>query len=176
MSEKRDTPWDSASALELCQRELAQVRASQEPVLEELAEVRHQLESTRERFQALSREVDEQLQGLPSGTDLLTRGRRWTIRRLRARRREWREAAQLRASTLFNGPWYVRRYPHVVKTGLSPALHYLRHGAQEGLNPGPRFNTRQYLVDHPDAAPASGRNPLLHHLQNGGPSAPGRNT
>ena len=49
-------------------------------------------------------------------------------------------------------------------TGLPPALHYLRHGAAEGLDPSPRFDTTQYLADHPDVA-ASGANPLLHHLR-----------
>jgi uncharacterized protein (DUF3084 family) len=57
-----------AEQLRLCRLELAQVRAGQEPVMEELAQVRHQLETTRARFQALSRQVDDGLQRLPTGT------------------------------------------------------------------------------------------------------------
>jgi hypothetical protein len=156
--------------LRLSRAELAQVRQGQEPLLEELALVRHQLETTRRRFEALSQHVDDRLQALPVGDSLPVRARRWAVRRLRARRREWRDAERLRASPLFNGRWYVRRHPEVVASGLSPAVHYLRHGAAAGFDPSPDFKTSRYLAEHPDAA-RSGANPLLHHLDasaNGG--------
>jgi hypothetical protein len=163
LSEALEVPGPLSEALELCRRELAQVRGDQEPLLEELAEVRHQLESTRARFQALSRQANTGLQGLPVGTGLLTRARRWATRRLRSRRPEWRQAERLRESRLFNGPWYLRRHPEAAASGLPPALHYLREGAAAGLDPGPDFSTSRYLAEHPDVARA-GVNPLLHHL------------
>jgi hypothetical protein len=163
LSEAHEVPGPLSEALELCRRELAQVRGDQEPLLEELAEVRHQLETTRTRFQALSREANAGLQGLPVGTGLLTRARRWTMRRLRSRSAEWRAAERLRAATEFNGPWYLRRHPAAAASGLPPAIHYLRHGAAAGFDPGPGFSTSRYLAEHPDVARA-GVNPLLHHL------------
>ncbi len=64
---------------------------------------------------------------------------------------------------MFNGAWYLRRHPEVVASGLTPAVHYLRHGAAAGFNPSADFNTSRYLAQHPAAARA-GANPLLHHL------------
>ena len=49
-------------------------------------------------------------------------------------------------------------------TGLPPALHYLRHGAAAGHDPGPKFSTSGYLRKNPEVA-ASGANPLVHHLE-----------
>ena len=72
--------------------------------------------------------------------------------------------AAIQESGLLDGPWYLREYPHVVSSGLSPARHYLRHGAAAGLDPSPDFSTEDYLRRHPDLA-ADGENPLLHHLQ-----------
>jgi hypothetical protein len=163
LSEAQEISGPASEALELCRRELAQVRGDQEPLLEELAEVRHQLETTRNRLQALSREANTGLHGLPVGTGLLTRARRWATRRLRSRTPEWRAAERLRGSTEFNGPWALRRHPEAAASGLPPAIHDLRHGAAAGFDPGPGFSTSRYLAEHPDVARA-GVNPLLHHL------------
>jgi hypothetical protein len=72
----------------------------------------------------------------------------------------------LTASELFDRNWYLAAYPDVARTGINPAQHYLRHGANEGRDPGPRFSTRKYLERHPDVAGA-GMNPLLHYLKFG---------
>jgi hypothetical protein len=72
----------------------------------------------------------------------------------------------LTASELFDGNWYLAAYPDVAASGINPAQHYLRHGAAEGRNPGPRFSTRKYLEQYPDVARA-GMNPLLHYLKFG---------
>jgi hypothetical protein len=50
---------------------------------------------------------------------------------------------------------------------MNPAEHYMLHGAFEGRNPGPQFDTRQYLFDHPDLVEA-GENPLLHFIRSSG--------
>ncbi len=72
----------------------------------------------------------------------------------------------LTASELFDGNWYLAEYPDVAAAGINPALHYLRHGAEAGRDPGPRFSTSKYLERHPDVARA-GMNPLLHYLKFG---------
>jgi hypothetical protein len=42
------------------------------------------------------------------------------------------------------------------------ALHYLVEGAKDGLDPGPFFSTRNYLIQNFDVA-ATGMNPLAHY-------------
>lgn len=77
------------------------------------------------------------------------------------------EAALVReveASAAFDGGWYLRTYPKVAGTGLSPALHYVRHGNAMRLDPGPSFSTAAYLERHPDAADA-GLPALLHAIR-----------
>lgn len=153
--------------LRLCRVELAQSRQAQEPLQEELAAVRHQLQQARTKAEKLARELNAQLTKEPGGRSPAARAARWALRRRRATTQEWQQVAVLRESPLFNGPWYLRRYPKVAESGLPPALHYLRHGAAEGLDPGPRFRTRQYLEGHPEVA-AAGENPLLHRIRTSG--------
>src|ERR1044071_7093853 len=89
------------------------------------------------------------------------------LRQLRARyenAKTRRNAAILRSSGLFEEDWYLSRYPHT--RGTDPVLHYLRHGAAEGLNPSRFFSTTKYLKNCPDVA-AIGVNPLLHYYQRG---------
>ena len=57
-------------------------------------------------------------------------------------------------------------YPDVVASGLDPIVHYLRHGAAEGHDPSPRFDTRAYVAGNHDVS-ASGVNPLLHFIRHG---------
>jgi GT2 family glycosyltransferase len=84
------------------------------------------------------------------------------------RRREYAKVAQsaaiIRESGLFEEEWYLSRYPHT--RGTDPVLHYLHHGAAEGLNPNRFFSTAQYLKNYPDVV-ASGANPFLHYVQRG---------
>lgn len=82
------------------------------------------------------------------------------------RRALLRAARQIRRSGLFDAEWYRRSYPDVELGGLDPALHYLRHGAAEGRDPGPAFGTRRYEAANPDVR-AAGMNALLHFLGNG---------
>ena len=77
-----------------------------------------------------------------------------------------RHVELLAASGLFDRNFYLATYPDVAKSGINPAEHYLRHGADEGRDPGPRFSTRKYLERHKDVARA-GMNPLLHYLRFG---------
>lgn len=69
----------------------------------------------------------------------------------------------LKGSDLFDPIWYQARYPDVARLGMNPVRHYLEVGSWLGRNPGPRFDTREYLRNNPDVA-AAGMNPLVHYL------------
>lgn len=142
-------------ALALCQRELAQVRRQQE----EAAEITASNSRSAQRLRQLSTRLDKRL---TAGESVAGR-RGWLKRRLFStmpRVEEDADLAILRSSKLMNGPWYLVRYPEIVSTGLSPALHYLRVGAAEQMDPGPAFSTRKYLAQNTDLP--SGMNPLVH--------------
>lgn len=79
---------------------------------------------------------------------------------------ERRQAGLLEKSPLFDRAWYLDQYPQVTGMSMDASLHYLRHGAREGLDPGPGFSTRQYLEKNPDVV-REGLNPLLHFEQFG---------
>ena len=40
--------------------------------------------------------------------------------------------------TLFDADWYLAQYEDVARSGLDPLAHYLKHGAAEGRDPGPK--------------------------------------
>lgn len=67
---------------------------------------------------------------------------------------------------LFDAGWYLERYPEAAKSGMQPALHYLRVGAAQGNDPGPYFSSSDYLARYPDVG-AAGMNPLIHYLRFG---------
>jgi len=76
-------------------------------------------------------------------------------------------AAELIAENeLFDGDWYLARYPEAAKSGMPPALHYLCVGAAQGNDPGPYFSSSDYLARYPDVV-AAGMNPLIHYLRFG---------
>ena len=75
-------------------------------------------------------------------------------------------AALIARSDLFDADWYVEEYPDVAAAGAEPALHFVRHGGNEGRNPGPQFDTVFYLASNPDVH-ASGMNALVHYLHHG---------
>ena len=108
---------------------------------------------------------------LLDGMPLIRKLRGWLGRRLQLRR----QVRLVLRSGLFDADWYLGRYPDVAAAGLDPVLHFLRHGAGEGRDPGPSFDARDYLARHPEAS-TPGQNPLLHYLSqaaaNGGGPAP----
>lgn len=101
---------------------------------------------------------------------VLARLRRW-VGRL-AHRSESAHSPQaddmklLAASGWFDRAWYGARYPDIQTHGIDPAEHYLRFGAMEGRDPGPKFSTRAYLKAYPDVKESS-MNPLIHFLRHG---------
>ena len=73
---------------------------------------------------------------------------------------------QIRASSLFDAPYYLAANPDVRDARLDPAMHYLIYGWKEYRNPSAAFNTAGYLSNNPDVAEA-GLNPLIHYLKYG---------
>jgi glycosyltransferase involved in cell wall biosynthesis len=70
------------------------------------------------------------------------------------------------ASGLFDKKWYLSQYPDVKKSKVDPALHYLLHGALEGRDPSPHFETVWYMKNNPDVAAAK-INALVHYINFG---------
>jgi hypothetical protein len=68
-------------------------------------------------------------------------------------------------SDLFAPEWYLEAYPDVRDSGTPPLTHYLVHGAGEGRNPSPNFDTQSCLDQHPELA-RSDTNPQVHYLKN----------
>lgn len=72
----------------------------------------------------------------------------------------------VRSSGFFDENWYTKRYPDVEKSGLEPALHYLKYGEKWGRRPSRFFDPVFYLQTYPDVQ-ASDTGPLLHYLMHG---------
>jgi SAM-dependent methyltransferase len=88
-------------------------------------------------------------------------------------RDSWREQRLLKQdellakeSGLFDRDWYLAHNPDVAAGGQDPLMHYLRHGGQEGRDPGPDFDSDWYLDQNANVV-ARGMNPLIHYLRFG---------
>ena len=53
-------------------------------------------------------------------------------------------------SSFFDAPWYLSRYPDVVKAGLDPLRHFMIHGAMESRDPNRWFDSTWYAEHYPD--------------------------
>jgi hypothetical protein len=153
--------------LDSCRRELAQVRQKQEAWLEQAS----LLPKVRDARDAFARRLAAQLSSGYWASQqpgrMMPGGLRGRIARFvleagrRGNQEEWRAIEAIEQSPYFDGTWYLGEYPDVADAGLSPAEHYLHHGAAEGRDPGPDFSTEFYLRSYPDVAQA-GTNPLVH--------------
>ena len=72
----------------------------------------------------------------------------------------------VRRSTLFDSDWYLQKHQKSMGTYQDPVEHYVMEGAFQGFDPGPFFNTKDYLSLHPDVAKAKS-NPLFHFMRYG---------
>ena len=159
-----DLVTELTESLRLSRRELKLVRGRQELSAETLQRVRRQRA-------ALGKQVDlfsDMLAALLSEQYWAAQPapRRGLLGPSRGRTDEQDLVAEVEASDLFDGGWYLRQHPEVAEARLSPALDYVRTGHAAGREPGPRFDTARYLREHPDAA-RSDVPPLVHHLRNG---------
>src|SRR5262249_20146337 len=80
-----------------------------------------------------------------------------------------RNARLVASSKLFDPDWYLRQYPDVRMAGVDPVLHYLEHGASEGRNPSPLFDSDWYdwRMQQGSDVRSAGINPLVHYLRHG---------
>lgn len=67
-------------------------------------------------------------------------------------------------SGLFDREWYLRIYPEVAEAGMDPLEHYLLHGAFEGRNPSPDFDSARYMEANPHLRGLA-MSPLEHMLR-----------
>lgn len=63
----------------------------------------------------------------------------------------------------FNSTFYLKMYPHVAQSGMTPVEHYVREGWKAGYWPTPTFNSNFYLKDNVDVLEA-GVNPFYHYI------------
>jgi glycosyltransferase involved in cell wall biosynthesis len=73
---------------------------------------------------------------------------------------------RIRRSGFLASDWYLETYPDVERARQDPIRHYVRHGAAEGRDPSPCFDTDFYLAANPDVQ-MSGVNPLEHYVRFG---------
>lgn len=78
--------------------------------------------------------------------------------------KDWRFIRLIRKSDLFDKEWYLLNYADVRASKSDAAMHYYFHGALEGRNPGPFFNSKGYLDANPDVKSRK-MNPLVHYLR-----------
>ena len=72
----------------------------------------------------------------------------------------------IRRSPLFDREWYAANHPEIVRSGLSPELHYLLHDISDDWRASPDFPGAIYLELNPEVR-ADGLNPLVHYEQYG---------
>lgn len=168
-----------SEALLVCRRELAQVRAEQEPLAEQVAhwQARGSNAEAISTYLAecLARELSRAYWEVREPGSPIT-WRRFLVSRwpwLRFLARHWQSTASrieaehtrlIEMSQVFQPAWYLQHYPDVALAGVSPAAHYLRCGAAEGRDPGPNFSTEDYLAQNPECR-RSGINPVVHSQQ-----------
>jgi len=91
--------------------------------------------------------------------DLLKNGFRKSVRSFRA-------FFTLKRYGIFDADYYLRNYPDVNSSGMSPLKHFILHGLFEGRNPFEMFDTHYYMDKNPDVE-ASGFEPFLHFMRYG---------
>ena len=91
--------------------------------------------------------------------DLLKNGFRKSVRSFRA-------FLIVKRYGIFDADYYLRNYPDVINSGMSPLKHFVLHGLSEGRNPLDLFNTHYYLDKNPDVE-VSGIEPLMHFMKFG---------
>jgi hypothetical protein len=156
LASEKDSSASLHAALNRAQADVARARREAEQRLREAKDVElelHRIQSTR------TWKIVQALHGVARQTYGL-------VKRSRSGRQERERVALLGSSALFDRDWYLTQYPDVAAAGIDPTLHYLRHGAIEGRDPGPGFSTRWYLDTYEDVSKA-GVNPLVHYLEHG---------
>ncbi len=147
--------------LQLYRRELAEARSEIERLAESAFQNRRGGRRAQKEAAVLGKALAHVLlRELRAG---MASSRRFRARSSRIDNAEWQQVLLLHASRHFRADWYLRRYLSVTRLGMEPALHFLRYGVDEGLDPGPDFDLNTYLDEHPDVRD-SGENPVIHAI------------
>ncbi|WP_131800189.1 rhamnan synthesis F family protein [Methylobacterium indicum] len=66
----------------------------------------------------------------------------------------------------FSDVYYFSHYPDIMRSGMDPLEHYIKHGYYENRNPSAEFDTWYYKTSYPQHSegPAAG---LLHYIKHG---------
>lgn len=157
---------DAGAELRQAQRHLKWLLIEHEHNVEALQRVRRQRAKLREQVASLAADLAE-TRAIAYWAEQSARPRAaLRLGRSRTTDPEADLVREVEAAAEFDGGWYLQQHPHAVRSGLSPALHYVRHGNSRKLDPGPAFSTSGYLRRHPEAAD-SGLPALLHALRHG---------
>jgi hypothetical protein len=76
--------------------------------------------------------------------------------------------AIIEKSGLFDGAWYLQKYPDLRASGIDPLKHYILYGEKEHRQPNKKLYLKQYALN---VKPASlkGKNVLVHYILFGKP-------
>lgn len=128
------------------------------------------------RRNRIARRIDETLErlGFVGRALLIARSGLWggeggRLQRLSAMAAYARRGGdpEARAQALFDQAWYLRRRPDLAGARVSPLTHYLLHGAGEGVDPHPLFDTAYYAERNAAELGATGLSPLEHFVRLG---------
>ena len=142
----------------LLQHRLVRVSETSQYYLRELQEAREQLINVRNQ---LYHDKRQHILALFSVYQSRVRSNGKSVKRIL-----FQERKNILASGLFDEDWYRKQYSDVAEADMDPVEHYLTAGAEEGRDPGPKFNTVWYLMNYKDVV-ISGVNPLLHYIRFG---------
>ncbi|KZX10261.1 glycosyltransferase family 2 protein [Methanobrevibacter filiformis] len=73
---------------------------------------------------------------------------------------------EIRKNNLFDEEFYLKKYPQIKNSKLSPLDHFIYHGYKEGKKPNQYFDSKFYLKRYPDVK-KSEMNPLIHYTLHG---------
>jgi glycosyltransferase involved in cell wall biosynthesis len=84
----------------------------------------------------------------------------------KGKKKLYQEKALIIDSGLFSLFYYLTHNPDVWYKKVDPLSHFCQHGWREGRNPGPNFNTNDYISMYDDVK-RTGINPLIHYIKFG---------
>lgn len=128
------------------------------------------------RYNRIARRLDGVLERLGSfgKAAVIARSGLWApeagrLRRLQAMAAYARRGGDpaLQPPALFDQAWYLRQRTDMAGGRASPLAHYLLHGAAEGIDPHPLFDTKFYQTHNAAQLGETGLTPLEHFVRLG---------
>jgi SAM-dependent methyltransferase/glycosyltransferase involved in cell wall biosynthesis len=158
-------------------KELAATREERDGLIARLTRLTESVTRLDREVETLRKQLEEATrwtwQTLPSKlVKAIKRGARLRPRHLLrlgmpAELRQRRDLKSITASGFFDARYYLEKNPDVASAGAEPLRHYVEHGAREGRNPHPMFDTSYYLEQNRDLLARKRINPLAHFASAG---------